>query len=649
MKVMTTTSNIQILLRSYATHQKSAQVNVAEFCEYIKKYAQHHASDQSDLLPYINNATELVKKELEKLAQERQILYVAADPEKKEVIVIPYYLDKCIAVYQNIKKNPAIPYPFDTDLPKNTPPEVLKRESADVYLGETLGKDNIKETALYCLQMPRALPSILCPTTLPTEDLMAIALSKFQMKLQKDEFHDYFLKKLQVANPGKDLTVKNFFKTVAQKSEEALRSIKNASDTFYQWNQLCFFVRQDYEKVTDLTAEDISLLQSIYILEFCVTTYRNKAQQNLQKETALKNLELNLNKAPYYFTRENINMFSDSRGVPLLGQYSDKDLNDYIQNATTESEDNKLPPLLTFKGINNTQTYVLKAKVLPLIVRLCTDARETIRDQITKDCFNDLKNFSSVPEMKNQELFEKTLENAVKIKSPILYALLNAPFLKALQYESRGMTELVTGHIHLFTDGELSPYSELLMLSKEEILTDARILLPVWYTIPGVSWLVSLFKGQPKQKKQKPSKHATQKKMLSSDEAEVFDEPSPMTAQDIAAVSRKEELKQAALEAEKHYVPQGSTIERELSSYEHTWNRMLSKQARDNLTEDVISLIRDYMRKILRTLRANNFTPERINNLATTLVKTPGMQKIQDQAELHMYVQLYMVKLIKGL
>ena len=55
------------------------------------------------------------------------------------------------------------------------------------------------------------------------------------------------------------------------------------------------------------------------------------------------------------------------------------------------------------------------------------------------------------------------------------------------------------------------------------------------------------------------------------------------------------------------------------------------------------------MRKILKTLRANNFTPERINNLADTLVKTPGMQKIQDQAELHMYVQLYMVKLIKGL
>ena len=121
---------------------------------------------------------------------------------------------------------------------------------------------------------------------------------------QKDEFHDYFFKKLKIANPGKDLSIKNFFNSITQKTDTALASIKNAADTFYQWNQLCFFVRQDYDKVKDLTAEDISLLQSVYILEFCITYYRNKAQQNLQRSTAIKNLELILNKPPYYFSRE---------------------------------------------------------------------------------------------------------------------------------------------------------------------------------------------------------------------------------------------------------------------------------------------------------------------------------------------------------
>ena len=116
---MATSSNIQVLLRSYATRQNSAQVNVTEFCDYIKKYAQHHAQEQAELLPYINNANELVRKELERLAEEKQILFISADPEKKEVIVISYYIDKCANIYQNIKKNSAIPYPSNTDLPKH--------------------------------------------------------------------------------------------------------------------------------------------------------------------------------------------------------------------------------------------------------------------------------------------------------------------------------------------------------------------------------------------------------------------------------------------------------------------------------------------------------------------------------------------------
>ena len=55
------------------------------------------------------------------------------------------------------------------------------------------------------------------------------------------------------------------------------------------------------------------------------------------------------------------------------------------------------------------------------------------------------------------------------------------------------------------------------------------------------------------------------------------------------------------------------------------------------------------MRKVLRTLKATGFTPERIHSLAESLVKTPGMQKINDTDSLMMYVQLYMVKLVKNI
>ena len=643
---MATTANIQVLLKYYVSRLGNPQVIVADFCDYVKRYAQHHLEEQKELLPYVTDTVELVKKELDRLADEKQIVYVSLDPEKQEIVYIGYFIEKCSEIYQKLKINPTVPYPSDMNLQKNIPSGIVQKLQADVYFSEHLENTELDSKTLYCLQLPRDLPPILYPSNMPASDLMEIALSKFQLKLQKDEFYEYFLKKLKIANPGKDISVKNFFKAITQKTDTAITSIKNAADTFYQWNQLCFFVRQDYDKVKDFTAEDISLLQSVYILEFCISFYRNKAQQALQKETALKNLELNLNKPPYYFTRDAIESFSDSRGVPLLGQYSEKDLQEYLLKATTESLDDKLPPLLTFRGVNGTYCYVQKSKVIPLIIRLCTDARETVRDLITNECHAKLKKFQPIPEFKNQDLFEKKLEASVIQTSPVLYAILQAGFLRSLYQEMRGMSELVTGHIHLFTDGQLSPYSELLLISKEEIVTDAKIMLPVWYTIPGISWFMSLFMAPPKQKQKKKTAQSTQKKIFAENEVPQF---SSIDYSRDAQVSRKEELKKAAEDAEKKYVPEGSTLERELHSYEQTWNKMLSPQARENLTEDVNSLIRDYMRKILKTLRANNFTPERIRNLADTLVKTPNMQKIKDHAELHMYIQLYMIKLIKGL
>jgi len=81
-------------------------------------------------------------------------------------------------------------------------------------------------------------------------------------------------------------------------------------------------------------------------------------------------------------------------------------------------------------------------------------------------------------------------------------------------------------------------------------------------------------------------------------------------------------------------IPPGSNLDRELASYINQWNPLLDKQLRANLTEDVNSLIRDYMRRTIRTLKASNFTVERIQNLAAVLIKTSALQKIKDK-EVH--------------
>ena len=100
---------------------------------------------------------------------------------------------------------------------------------------------------------------------------------------------------------------------------------------------------------------------------------------------------------------------------------------------------------------------------------------------------------------------------------------------------------------------------------------------------------------------------------------------------------------------ESELVPVSSTLDRELESYRHQWNHLLGKNSSENLTDDVNALIRDYVRRVLRTIKSNGVTRDRIQSLAETLVKTPSMQKIHDHDALLMYTQLYMIKMIKSI
>ena len=101
-------------------------------------------------------------------------------------------------------------------------------------------------------------------------------------------------------------------------------------------------------------------------------------------------------------------------------------------------------------------------------------------------------------------------------------------------------------------------------------------------------------------------------------------------------------------EIAKDLVPEGSTLDRELNFLTKQWNKMISKDAYNNLTEDVNSLIRDYTRRVVKTLSATSFTRERVENLAKTLVNTPNMQKINEEKALTEYVTLYILRLVSN-
>lgn len=644
---MATTANLLTLLKFYASKQKSPMIEYSDFGEYLHRYSKHHLEENSELVIYCGaNYMEEMESELNKYISSHQIV-VAQFRNKDFIFLISFYVEKFAALYKQIETNIAVSFPTLSDIQKNVPQELVSKVAASDVIYKFLDKEELNDKTLYCIEFSKDVSSLLFPSLFSMTNLVHLALRKVRELMGKEESHDYFLKKLCVSNPGKEIAIKNFFQHFCENPVGTMEQLKNSSETFFYWSQLCFFLRQDYQKLKDYTPEDISILQSVEIIELAASYYKSKTALRIQKENALKTLDSLLFNPPYFYSWSDILGFQDNKGNLLLKQYSEDELKEHLTQLTQETDGNKMPVLLIFRVNDVDGYYIRKEKVMPLIIRFCNDSRSDVKTSIAKKWTKCLMNFETLPEMKESAAFERCIEMEVRESNPILYALLNSSFLPVIAIEDQ-----TPGKISLFRNGNLVPYSELLMLSRQEIYIDTKIKLPFWYTVPVISWILSLFMRKSKSKKSenKSNDSATLQYIQDEKESENLKFQQKNSEEPYSQKGNlKKELRNMAAKLEKLYVPENSTLDRELKAYLREWNDRIGKENYENLTEDVNSLIRDYLRKVLRTLKSEAFTQERVESLANSLVNSGPMLKIKNHPALQRYVVLYLIKLVKNL
>ena len=628
---MATSSNLSSIIRYYAEKTKSPFIDFREFCAYIKKYAEHHIEEQAELVKYLGDPAQTVSAELQGLA-DKHLVSVIQHHNKKVIVSISFFAVKFAEQYKECLTRDTTLFPLITDLPKLFPITALEHKYSQNYIASLIEKPTPKSPVLYVLDFEREIPSLLLPACVPINVLIEVAQKKIKKILKKEEFHDYFLKKLRGSNPTKEIGIKNFFKDFVDSQEYKFVEFSEG-DTYYLWNQLLYLIRQDFEKIQDRTVDDINILQAIQICENQSVYLKHKFQEEQKRDEALKELQTNLAKSPYFYSMNQILKFQDQNGRLLYGRYNDEELKQLLQTLTTDGAENELPKLLVFKVESGTRYYVYKAKVIQLVIRLCNETHDAIKEILEKRWYDFLLNYEKIPEMTEAKAFELKLEELVRENSPVLFSLLNANFMAMLAYEKQTDD---AASFQLFVNGQLLPYSELLMLKQSKILANAKGRLPFTYTIPILSWIIGFFTNRSRMKKKKAK--ASQ---------EQIEESRPETHK---SNSQKKQIAMAeqAVELSKEFVPEGSTMDRELNYLAKQWNRMITKEAYNNLTDDVNSLIRDYTRRVAKTLSSVSFTKDRILNLAETLCKTPNMQKIKDQDALVEYVALYILRLISN-
>lgn len=619
---MNISTDLSYLLRLFAMKRNSSQITLASIKDFLHQYAKRYIQQNPDLVVYLEITQELLLKELKKL-QAEDLVGLYNDKSNTTIIFIPhFFIDQTVKLYSNIEANPEIPFPLLSDLPKSFPAKLLH----SMLLGEDFAQLETSQDGnnfMYAVGFNGDTPTMIFPGHYNIDKILNLAISKVKLLLIKDELRDFMQKRLMLANPSKEYTVRNFMSRIGVHSADTFKG-KATGDISLMWGQLCAFIKQEYSKKNEKLPDEIALLQATGIIEYLNNYYRNRSQKDLQTETALKNLLLNMQRPPYLFTMKQIAQFTDTRSIPLLGQYTEETLKNFMKEKTTSSEKYIVPDILTFTNTLGERFYVLAENAVPLTISLINEARKDVYNECTKKWHSLLIKFEQDDSMKNERAFADLIRLFTADISPNLYGILNAPFVNSLLSDPR-LNEIQNLEItRIFPDGKLAPYSQILLLNREEILNDVKIMLPFWYTFPIISSIIAFFKRPRKQTEKQKTKQPEHK-----------------------TIKPKLTLKDVAEGMTAKFVPAGENIDELLTRYLDNWNQNIDPKARENLTEDVNALIRDYVRGVQKTLSASNFTPDRVSSLAQTLVVSHSLSKIKNSKALQKYIELYILKVIK--
>jgi len=629
------------LLRSFAHRNKLTEFEYAAFAGSVQRQAR--VSDQREAVYRdlaVNRDTVLIPR-LILLEKEGRLALSMTGNEIRSVILPEHYAEIFFRVYRSMDESPDVPFPDEESLKVVVPGKWIQSLTLEADLASVSAREGAADdsSALYRIVFPESIRPIVVPESYVPAKLLEYSVLKIRHYLRQGANKEFIQNQLHYAFSTRENQLKDAFSAVLSKPYEALADLKSSSSdfTFSFWAYLTSALKRDLAKRAEQTPEDVSVYQATLLCEFYANFYKSRARKVADLELAFKALDQDLRKPPFHYSWEDVLAFRDSAGQPLLGKYTREELEERLKEKTTKALADGLPELLIVATGAGRRSYIAKDKLLILAVRLVADARVELRTKFIDDWKAILEDFRSSPAMSDEETYRTELSAAVETRFPLLDALLKDRLLSLVYDELAARGEAPEELARFFYRGDLVPIDELLDLPRKSVYTDARMLLPLWYSIPLLSTLFRLLRRMD-QASQKSARLRREK-----------DEETVKVAKKAGSrpPNRREAFSAAAAAAAEQLIPSGYSLEEYLRELEERWNTLLSPTAKRDLRMDVDSLVRDYLRSVTRSMGASSFTVERVRGLAATLADSPALLKIQNHAALEKYIQLYMVSLLR--
>ncbi len=639
---MPTELDVHQVLRSFAQRNKLSVIDFRVFMAAVQRQAKTY--DQGNVFYRdlaLHPETILVPR-LFQLAREKSLSLMSTGNQIDRIYLPEAFTEPVLAEYRRIEENPEIPFPDEDALKINVPGEWIQPVSIETDLPALIDFEGDRPALIYKLTFPEGLKHMLVLAVSVGDKLLEYAVLKLRHYLRKGANKDYIQQRMIGAFGGKEMLLKDTLTTVLIKPFEAIQEMRQGKSDFTYpfWAYLSSAIKKDLSGKGDPTPDDVAAFQSAFIVDVYNNYFKSKTQRHQEREDAFKALGVSLRKAPYLYTIQEIIDFRDGQGRPLLGKYTREELEQWIHDETTDAPEGVLPELLVLSTGQGRTQLIAKDRFLQYVVKGLHDARGAIKPHIVREWRGILYDFGSVDAMESDDAFRAELSERLAANSPVLAAALGSGYCPAIYAESRGSKDIPADLDRYFGGGRLAPLDTLLNLDRKSLLTDVRMLLPFWYTVPVLSWFIGIFK---RSSKRKSDQRKAVKKAINGGLEESAKGASPAGQ----ANNRAAEFSQMAKKAERRFLPEGYGADEYLQLLESRWNNILDPRAKANLREDVNSLVRDYLRGILRSMKPAGFTPERVEMMAANLADTSNLLKIRNHAALEEYIRLYMVKLLK--
>jgi hypothetical protein len=652
---MAQTTDLYPILKAYANKNNSPYINIEEFIAFLENWAVRKAPEQPEWTKWTGETGVKFWSEMGGLVESGRCALLADTPEGR--IYMPHlYVDLLKEAYHAIDNTADIPFPGEDSLRISVPEDQVRILKVETDLGPffedrrdpsgmpvSLKKPGASEDekaaenasalpAIIKLIFPEGYGSALTLAPMIPKRLMESALLKIRHYLKTHGNREYALHKLSPQLQGREKYIREILDQIAIRPLDCLTAMESYSDfAWLFWGHFCALAKSDIKKKKETLSEDLAAIQAVFIIETCNSHYKARAVKQREREMAFRALELRMEKPPFYYTTDEIIKFTNDKGLSLIGLYAPEELDGYIKKRITENENDKLPGWLILQGKKGERWYIKKEKYLPLCASLIADTRPLIRKEITKRWTKLIRSFRSEAAMETDDDFNRLLKSCTTLLNPALMALLEDQKLLFVYEEAERAQETILPSSRIFKRGSLIPMSDLYGVRRKELLGDARLMLPFWYSVPILAAIIAFFKNLGKKrraKKQLEDELALEEEM----------EGGEKDAADIQIIARN---------IASQLVPLGQNLDDYLKEVESRWIRLLDKKARQNLVEDVNALVRDNLRHAVRLHKHKKISPEGLAEIAADLIAhTPALRSLSAQESLLLYLELYMTKLL---